>query len=91
MDKVFEVTLGHPPEDKSHARASLELPATPFELRDALDSTRIRDGGDIKMEITWATEDLRVLTDGMGEWTCKALDLFMLNALAEKYVRMDLK
>ena len=90
MDKVFEVTLGHPPEDKSHARASLELPATPFELRDALDSARIRDGRDMKMEITWSAEDLRFLTDGMGEWTGKPTELFLMNALAEKYVRMDL-
>ena len=90
MDKVFEVSLGHPPEEKSHARASLELPATPCELGDALDRARIRDGGDVTMEITWAVEDLRFLTDGMGEWTCKPTELFLLNALAEKYLRMDL-
>ena len=90
MYKVFEVTLGHPPVDKSHARASLELPASPFALRDALDRARIRDGGDMKMEISWASEDLRFLTDGMGEWICKPTELFLLNALAEKYVEMDL-
>ena len=90
MDKVFEVSLGHTPEEKSHARASLELPATPCDLGDALDRDRIRDGGDLTMKITWAVEDLRFLTDGMGEWTCKPTELFLLNALAEKYLRMDL-
>ena len=52
MDKkVFSVYLGDP--DRSN-HAELDLPATPWELIDALDKLRLEDG----REPYWQVEDI---------------------------------
>ena len=89
MDKLFEVTIGHPPEEQSHVCASIELPAMPCELRDALERARIPNGGEMTLEVTDFTQDLMILASPIGVQTCKVPDLFLLNGLAENCLRMD--
>lgn len=81
MDKkVFSVYLGDP--DRSN-HAELDLPATPWELIDALDKLRLVDGG----EPYWQVEDI-----GRYGFLAPLLDdsdLYQFNALAEQLSTFD--
>ena len=74
MDKkVFSVYMGNPDN-----HAELELPATPWELVDALDKLRLEDG----QQLYWQVEDM-----GRYDFLAPHLDgydLYQFNALAEK-------
>ena len=76
MDKVvFSVYLGNPDNDNG---TTLDLPAKPWELLDALERLRLREG----QEPYWQVEDL-----GRYEFLAPDLDgydLYQFNALAEK-------
>ena len=89
MGKVFEVSLGHPPEEKNAACATLSLPAMPYELRDALGKVRVPQGGDMTVKITQFAPDVDFLAGRMEEGSRKIPLLFLLNALAEKIARMN--
>ena len=81
MDKkVFSVYMGNP---DNHNHAELELPATPWELLDALDKLRLEDG----QQLYWQVEE-------MGRYNFLAphldgYDLYQFNALAEKLSTFD--
>ena len=81
MDKkVFSVYLGDP--DRSN-HAELDLPATPWELIDALDKLRVEDG----REPYWQVEDI-----GRYGFLAPLLDdsdLYQFNALAEQLSTFD--
>lgn len=81
MDKkVFSVYLGDP--DRSN-HAELDLPATPWELIDALDKLRLEDG----REPYWQVEDI-----GRYGFLAPLLDdsdLYQFNALAEQLSTFD--
>lgn len=78
--KVFSIYMGNP-DSSNHAE--LDLPATPWELIDALDKLRLEDG----REPYWQVEDigrygfLAPLLDGS--------DLYQFNALAEQLSTFD--
>ena len=76
MDKVvFSVYLGNPDNDNG---TTLDLPAKPWELLDALEKLRLREG----QEPYWQVEDL-----GRYDFLESHLDkcdLYQFNALAEK-------
>lgn len=78
--KVFSVYLGDP-DSSSHAE--LDLPATPWELIDALDKLRLEDG----RESYWQVEDI-----GRYGFLAPLLDdsdLYQFNALAEQLSTFD--
>ena len=81
MDKkVFSVYLGDP-DSSNHAE--LDLPATPWELIDALDKLRLVDG----REPYWQVEDI-----GRYGFLAPLLDdsdLYQFNALAEQLSTFD--
>ena len=73
--KVFSIYVGNP-DNSNHAE--LELPATPWELVDAMDRLRLSEG----QEPYWQVEDM-----GQYEFLAPHLDgcdLYQFNALAEK-------
>ncbi len=73
--KVISIYMGNP-DNSNHAE--LELPATPWELLDALDKLRLEDG----QQLYWQVEDM-----GRYEFLAPHLDgydLYQFNALAEK-------
>ena len=76
MDKkIISIYMGNP-DNSNHAE--LELPATPWELLDALDKLRLEDG----QQLYWQVEDM-----GRYEFLAPHLDgydLYQFNALAEK-------
>lgn len=76
MDKVvFSVYLGNPDNDNG---TTLDLPAKPWELLDALERLRLREG----QEPYWQVEDL-----GRYDFLASHLDkcgLYQFNALAEQ-------
>lgn len=78
--KVFSVYMGNP-DNSSHAE--LDLPATPWELIDALDKLRLEDG----RTPYWRLEDI-----GRYDFLAPLLDdcdLYQFNALAEQLSTFD--
>ena len=76
MDKkIISIYMGNP-DNSNHAE--LELPATPWEMVDAMDRLRLSEG----QEPYWQVEDM-----GRYEFLAPHLDgydLYQFNALAEK-------
>ena len=73
--KIISIYMGNP-DNSNHAE--LELPATPWELVDAMDRLRLSEG----QEPYWQVEDM-----GRYEFLAPHLDgydLYQFNALAEK-------
>ena len=89
METVFEVELGHALNDERMVYATLRLPATPFELLDALDKLRILNDGDLTVEILNAMPDIDFLPYRMKGESHKASELHLFNALAERIAQMD--
>ena len=76
MDKaVFSIYLGNPDNDIG---STLDLPAKPWAMRDALEKLRLREG----QEPYWQVEDL-VRYDFLAIYLDKC-DLYQFNALAEQ-------
>lgn len=78
--KVFSIYMGNP-DSSNHAE--LDLPATPWELIDALDKLRLEDG----REPYWQVEDI-----GRYGFLAPLLDdsdLYQFNALAEQLSTFD--
>ena len=80
MDKkVFSIYMGN---SDNHNHAELDLPAAPWELVDALDKLRLREG-----QLYWQVEDM-----GRYDFLAPHLDgydLYQFNALAEKLSTFD--
>lgn len=73
--KIISIYMGNP-DNSNHAE--LELPATPWEMVDAMDRLRLSEG----QEPYWQVEDM-----GRYEFLAPHLDgydLYQFNALAEK-------
>lgn len=86
MDKklVFRCDIMHEDSSVSKAYASLSLPATPYELRDAIERAHLDDGAEPYIEIMDHTGFPFLepyLEDGN--------DLYALNALAEKQATLE--
>ncbi len=81
MDKtIFSIYLGNPDNDNG---TTLDLPAKPWAMRDALERLRLREG----QEPYWQVEDLDrydFLTPYLDGY-----DLYQFNALAEKLSTFD--
>ena len=85
MDKViFTIDLTHKQFELGESCADLVLPATYYELRDAIERTHLDDGAEKLIEITDHTKFpfLAPYLEDCG-------DLYALNALAEKLATLD--
>ena len=85
MDKViFTIDLTHKQFELGETCADLVLPATYYELRDAIERTHLDDGAEKLIEITDHTKFpfLAPYLEDCG-------DLYALNALAEKLATLD--
>lgn len=83
-EKLFSVYLTSTDYSKL-AYAKLELPASPWELLDALDKARLPEGDSLYLEII-DYHDFEVLRSCL---TCSATNLPELNDLAERLSRLD--
>lgn len=83
-DEIFSVYLT-PADYSKLAYAKLELPASPWELLDALDKARLPEGDSLYLEII-DYHDFEVLRSCL---TCSATNLPELNDLAERLSRLD--
>ena len=83
--KVFAVYLAKEDVPNSEAYATLELPASPWELWDAMEKVRLKDGEALYMEIDdyYAFEYLAPHLAGLD------ISLNELNDLAERLAKLD--
>ena len=86
MDKkiVFQGDLMHRQSAVSEAYAELTLPATPYELRDAIERAHLDDGAEMFIELTDYT-DFPFLEPYLEDVN----DLYALNTLAEKLASLE--
>ena len=89
METVLELELGNKPTDECKTYATLFLPTTPYELRDALDELRLPKDGVMTVEILSAIPEASYLMDRMKWQSRKAPELYLVNALTEKIAQMD--
>ena len=84
MRKIFNVYLARADTPYSEAYAELDLPATPYELLDALDKLRLGEGEASYLQINeyYAFEELSPLLSGDA-------GLYELNVLAQKLSALD--
>ncbi|KAF5069992.1 Antirestriction protein [anaerobic digester metagenome] len=84
MRKIFNVYLARAATPYSEAYADLDLPATPYELLDALDKLRLSEGESPYLQINeyFDFEGLAPLLSGNAS-------LYELNALAQKLSELD--
>lgn len=84
MTKIYQVTLRGPNGEDGGATATLELPATPYQLLDALDRLRLTSPNDAAVEVN---------SYGAFPQTSASIpdnaDLLQLNALAERLASLD--
>ena len=83
--RIFNVYLAKEGVPYNEAYAKLDLPASPWELWDALDKLRLRDGGNLYMEIDdyYAFEYLAPHLEGLD------ISLNELNDLAARLAALD--
>lgn len=79
MSKIFEVELGRPGPIGAMTATSLSLPATPFELADALEKARITDN-----RIIYRTEMLDSSSSFLSKLIPASANLYELNHLAQR-------
>ena len=84
MNSVFTIYLKKASPPDSNAHAVLELPASPYEVLDALDRLRLEENGAVTWEITEYPrfEELEPRLDGSGSF-------YELNALAQRLSELD--
>lgn len=84
MKPVFTIYLKKASPPDSNAHAVLELPASPYEVLDALDRLRLEENGAVTWEITEYPrfEELESRLDGSGSF-------YELNALAQRLSELD--
>ena len=84
MNKVFELEISNPKQGETRATASLILPATPYELADALDKICVDDpSGSISLEFV----DCEL--DYLPQFLTPDVHLYELNHLAERLVTLE--
>lgn len=84
MKSVFTIYLKKASPPDSNAHAVLDLPASPYEVLDALDRLRLEENGAVTWEITEYPrfEELEPRLDGSGSF-------YELNALAQRLSELD--
>lgn len=84
MNSVFTIYLKKAGPPDSNAHAVLDLPASPYEVLDALDRLRLGENGAVTWEITEYPrfEELEPRLDGSGSF-------YELNALAQRLSELD--
>ena len=87
MKKVFTVFVGRSDDDREQALAPVSLPATPYELLDALDAVQASKPEELYMEYAGESDgqSLRLQMEPLSDLR----SLCALNALAEKLAPMD--
>lgn len=84
MDKAFELEISNPKQGETRATASLILPATPYELADALDKIRVDAPSDsLFLEIV----DCEL--EYLPQFLMPDVHLYELNHLAEQLVSLE--
>ncbi len=84
MDKIMELYLAKANAPGSEAYATLSLPATPYELFDALDKVRLGHGDELYFEVS---EYLAF--DYLEPFLTESCSLTELNALTQKLSELD--
>ena len=82
MDKIFHIRTFSSP-DGGYREVELDLPATDYELLDAMEQLRLEDGKHPYLEFH-AVEEYDYLNERIQE-----TDLFRLNALAKRLAELD--
>ncbi len=79
MDKEFELIISRPGSFGVNTSATLALPATPYEMVDALDKARVTDG-----RIIYSIEILSSELDYLPQFLSPSTNLYELNHLAHR-------
>ena len=89
MAKQFTLYISHP-DAQIEGHAELDLPARPYELRDALEKARIAEGKAILLEMDgWRCDELEDAFNHRARSLDTVKDIYVLNALAEKMSSME--
>ncbi len=82
MNPVFDVSISR--KDRHGRETNLTLPATPYEMQDALERLRVNSDTEIKTEIlySYSSKNLNFLPTAQG-------GLYEVNALAEKLASLE--
>ena len=88
MEKVFELFMADEGENHTEAWAKLLLPASPYELRDALQRARIRLDNPVYLEVRKYALEMEYLKPYVGI-EGELASLYAFNALAEKLVSLN--
>ncbi len=84
MDKVFYVYAAHGDTPDNRTEAFLSLPATPYEMLDALEKLRLDAGESVQFRI----EEFYRL-ESLAPFLDKQYGLYELNALAQRLAELD--
>ena len=84
MGNVFELYLANEGQPESGAYAELSLPATPYQMQDALDKVRLAEGDLLYWEVTAYRQ-----FEELSAVLCGECGLHELNALAQRLEQLD--
>ncbi len=79
MNKLFELEISRPGSFGANTAASLTLPATPYEILDALDRARVTDD-----RVIYSSEILSCELDYLPQFISPSVNLYELNHLAQR-------
>lgn len=84
MNKLFELEIIHPGSFGAETSAAFALPATPYELADALDKARVIDE-----RVIYSTEILNYKLDYLPQFLSPSTNLYELNHLAHRLAALS--
>lgn len=84
MDKAFELEISNPKQGETRATASLTLPATPYELADALDKIRMDD-----LRGICSLENVYCELEYLPQFIIPNVNLYDLNHLAHRLYNLS--
>ena len=84
MDKVFELEISRPGSFGANTSTLLALPATPYEILDALDKARITDE-----RVIYSMEITSCKLDYLPQFIIPSTNLYELNHLAQRLAAMS--
>ncbi len=79
MNKLFEIEIGRPGSFGASTATTLSLPATPYEIMDALDRARVTDE-----RVIYSSEILCCELDYLPQFISPSVNLYELNHLAQR-------
>ena len=82
--KIMELEISHPGTFGSNTSAAIALPATPYELADALDRARVTND-----RFIYTTEILNCELDYLPQFLSPAANLYELNHLAQRLTSLS--